>query len=192
VPGLDGLGGAGGGLQPQGVRGFERSVRPERRHVVLFEQKGHALRQSGHHLVLALVHAVHVKAVAVDDDPVVAQVGHVGVQLRAVDHGFRGDAAHVEARAPEGGVLLHDGGLEAELGGLDRRHIPPGTAADDDNIKRIHGCLASCRYFSRRRPATGCGSGSGGKPNCSRIRPMPVFFLQSPAVSDIIAACYGR
>lgn len=45
-----------------------------------------------------------------------------------------GDASDVEARAAEGSSLLDAGGLEAQLCGLDGRHVASGPAADDDHV----------------------------------------------------------
>lgn len=47
---------------------------------------------------------------------------------------LRRDATNVEAGSPEGAALLDAGRLEAELGGLDRRDVAPGAAANDDHV----------------------------------------------------------
>lgn len=47
---------------------------------------------------------------------------------------LRGDATNVEAGSTERAALLDAGCLEAELGGLDRRDVAPGAAANDDDV----------------------------------------------------------
>src|SRR5262245_30372505 len=61
------------------------------------------------------------------------------------DHGLRGDAADVEARAAEE-ILVDDGHLLAELGEADGADVAGGTGAEDDDVT---GCGHGVMWWTR-------------------------------------------
>jgi hypothetical protein len=61
-------------------------------------------------------------------------VGELLHQLGVAEQGLGGDAAPVEADAPELGPV-DDRGLVPELGGADRADVAAGAAADDDDVE---------------------------------------------------------
>ena len=118
---------------------------------------------------------VDVHALDLDAD-VLALLLNLGDELRRVQQALRGDAADVQARAAE--ILFFDhGDLRPELRGADRRHIPAGPAADDNDILHtapriraeslratVAGRADPCRTaLPRRRPSRGgrtCSKGA--------------------------------
>ena len=99
-----------------------------------------ALVELGDDLVLVGEHGRDVEAELLGaDDAVVLGVLHMAPGLRRVEQGLGGDAADVEAGAAERGILLHEGYLEAELGGLDGGDVATGAGADYDEIELGHG-----------------------------------------------------
>ena len=85
--------------------------------------------------------------------------------VRDAQHRLGRDAGVVEA-APADLVLLHDGGLHAELGRADRRHVPARPGTDDDAVVSAlrHGGAEASRRGSR-----GAAPGAGSGPS-TRIR----------------------
>ena len=76
-------------------------------------------------------------------DPEVGAVAvDVAVDLCRVQHRLRRDAGVVEA-APAGLVALDHGGLLAQLGGSNRRHVATGAASDHDHVVCRHTCFDS-------------------------------------------------
>ena len=85
------------------------------------------LGQRFDHLVLALQHRRQIEPQTVDRDAVVGElVARLLVVVRGLQQRLRRDAADVEAGAAEGRPLLDAGGLQAELGGTDRRDVAAG------------------------------------------------------------------
>jgi hypothetical protein len=89
----------------------------------------------GHDLVLALEHR---RQVDLDRTELEAVFGGVLLGeddvLGGVEQGLARDAADVEAGAAEGGALLDERDLQAELGGAEGAHVAAGAGADDDEI----------------------------------------------------------
>ena len=81
-------------------------------------------------------------------------------------HHLGWDASDVEAGPAEGAPLLDAGGLEPELRGLDRRHVPSGPAAHHDHVALL----------ARRRVRP---PGGHGRPRRRRLRP-PQHGLRRP------------
>ena len=87
-----------------------------------------------------------------------AEVGglvDLGDDVGDAQHRLRRDAGVVEAAAADD-VLLDDGGLHAELGRADRRHVPARPGSDDDAVVELSGMVA----VEASRPASGRRAGS--------------------------------
>ena len=65
-------------------------------------------------------------------------VAHECEMLRGMEQGFAGNAAHVEARAAQGGSLVDETDLEAELSGAKSADVATGTGADYEKIEGGH------------------------------------------------------
>ena len=84
-----------------------------------------------------------------------------------IGHHLGWDASDVEAGPAEGAPLLDAGGLEPQLCGLDRRHVPSGPAAHHHHVALL----------ARRRVRPPGGHGRPGRrlrpPQHGRRRPPP-------------------
>jgi len=112
----------------------ERAVPVEHVDVVLFHQVLHALIHLVRGAAAALDDLLEVGGdLAVEFEAEVVEMVHVGHDLGAAQEGLRGNAADVEADAPEL-VFLDDGRVEPELGGADGRLVAAGPGANDDAV----------------------------------------------------------
>ena len=104
--------------------------------LVLAHQEADAGVQLGGDLARAFDDLAKIEARLVGGQAVVAQVMQLLVDLAGLQQGLGRDAAPVQADAAQG-LALHNGGLEAQLGGADGRDVAAGTGADDDDVE-IH------------------------------------------------------
>jgi len=85
-------------------------------------------------VLLALLHFGPVDRHVADGDAEVLCFLDLGPDVGVLEKGLRGDAAAVETRAAEEGILLDDGDLEAELARADAGDVSARTASDDDDV----------------------------------------------------------
>ncbi len=109
--------------------------------LVLLEQVGDAVDVGGDGFVLVLHQRGVVELRRANHDAERREaMSRLLEHLGGVKQRLRGDAADVEAGAPERLALLDHGDLQAELGGADRADVAAGAGADDDKII-THGIL---------------------------------------------------
>ena len=95
-----------------------------------------ALGEIADHLVLVAHHLVEIQAEALDHHAMARQgLAGMGVFLRRLQQRLGGNAADIEASAPERRVLFHAGGFQAELRRADGGDIPARPRANDHNIE---------------------------------------------------------
>ena len=110
--------------------------------LVFLHQVGDAAGELAHDFDLALHHRAEIDLDVAGDDAVRGETFPREMEiLGRGEERLARDAADVEAGAAERLVLLHDGGLEAELRGANGGDVTAGTAANDDEliIKIGHG-----------------------------------------------------
>ena len=97
--------------------------------------------------VLAAQHLRDVQGRALHVDAVLGEVMlHDLELLAAVQHRLAGNAAHVQAGAPQAGLAVplegvHAGRLEAQLGRTNGRHVTRGAPTNHQYVERIHSTL---------------------------------------------------
>ncbi len=113
---------------------------------VAVEQFAHVLGEVRHDLVLAGQHGGQIQGDLACFDAILGKPlpGQV-VVLGSIQHRLAGDAAHVQADPAQAGGLFHHGGLQAELGCTNGRHVSAGSGTDDHQVKL---CLLCHPYTS--------------------------------------------
>ncbi|MDZ7801230.1 MAG: hypothetical protein U5K81_10630 [Trueperaceae bacterium] len=107
---------------------------------VLLHQVGDAVGVRLHHGVLALHHGGEVQRDVRDRDAVRLEVVlGFGVALAGLQQGLAGDAADPQAGPAQGGLLLDQPDVQAQLRAADRRNVPAGAGPDDQQIVSWHG-----------------------------------------------------
>ncbi len=102
--------------------------------LVLLEQELDALGVGVDDVLLALLDAHHVEGGRGDVDAEVVGLADLVEHRRRLQQRLGRDAAALQARAAELGVLLDHRHLEPELTGADAGDVAAGAAADDDHV----------------------------------------------------------
>ena len=103
-------------------------------------------------------------------------------QLGGMQQGLRGNAAHIEAGAPQGGILLHHRHLHAELRRPDGADIAAGTGADDDEIVGHRGARQVHRsdLIERSKLDFGSSASQSGRSDTFRETPQLSAVMPKP------------
>ena len=103
---------------------------------MLPEQVPDPFSQVFHDLVLAGKHRREIERQPVKRDamPLEPLDGEM-IELTRVEHRLAGNAADVQARAPERRVFLDASHLHSELRCANRRHVTAGAGADHDQVE---------------------------------------------------------
>src|SRR5262249_10041136 len=112
---------------------IDRGLAPNYRHLVLLHQNTDAVVQAFRHAARTFHHGSRIVGHLLGRESVARGLLHVVEDLRRAQQRLGRDAAPIETDAAEVGAL-HDCGLEAELRRPDRRYVPAGAGADDDDV----------------------------------------------------------
>ena len=122
---------------------------------VFLEQVSDAAGELIHHPVFARQQGFQIQRQARRFDSVFGKVrSRLGIHMGRLQDRLGGDAAHVQAGAPQSFAGFHTGHRHAQLGGADGGHVAAGSSADNDNIIAVGAHRAKC-------PAT-----CAGDPRC--------------------------
>ncbi len=137
VPGGDRLRAAGPAAHFDLFRPLQSSDALHDGDAVLLHQKFDAFGLTADDVALVLVDAGQVERHSGGLDPEARRRAGRLENFGAVKQRLGRNAADMKAGAAEGRVFLHQGGLESQLRGANRRDIAAGTAADDGEIERL-------------------------------------------------------
>ena len=120
--------------QTDAVGPFEPPCRIEHRNLVLLHEKSDAVGQLFGHGPAALDDPVEIEAETLDAETEDFGLGDLPVELGGAQERLGGNAAPVQADAPEM-LPLDDRRPHAELGGANGGHVTARSAADNDEIE---------------------------------------------------------
>ena len=145
------------------VRAYELAVTLDDVHFAGFGHACQAAGEFGNDFFFVAAQFVHVDFGFAEFDAVFHQVFHFVNHGRVVQQRFGRDAAHVQAHAAQGAVLLDDGGFQAFVGCGKGSGIAAGAAAQYHHVVFGIGRTGKLRGLRCGRSGFGSFLGRGGR-----------------------------